>query len=182
MGILVGRPDEQTLIIDDGSGSVVTRLLDRAHEDFSIGDVVNVRARPGEVNGERFLFAEIVKKLGNPAWLRFRQRELESRTDEPGKVVMEASKGGVTDEPVPEILEEAPAVAPAEATTAKPQRPEDRLSAIIRDLDEGSGADVGDVMKKAEEDGVDNAENLMQSLLEQGEIFVPRPGLVKTLE
>lgn len=181
IAVLVGKPDERTLVLDDGSGVIAARLLEAASQDLNIGDVVLLIARPGEVNGTKYILPEIVKGLDNADWLKVRKLELELRKDEPGELV-----GEEPESPAIEILPdtESPAPDAVEPATAEPavKSPAERLCRIIRELDTGSGVETSLVEERAAAENIGNPGEVIQSLLEQGEIFVPRPGLVKTLE
>ncbi len=176
MAVLVGKPDERTLLIDDGSDVMSARLVGGgSSQHLSVGDVLSVRARLGEANGERFLLAETAACLRSHAWLAVRKAELRLR----GEVGEETAQ-----------LAEASAGegAQAEAEEAKteerlsPGSPAERLYALIKGLDEGAGVEMTSLLERASSDGIADAESLIQSLLERGEIFVPRPGILKALE
>ncbi len=68
--------------------------------------------------------------------------------------------------------------APA-APTPPPADPRDVIVQVIRQLDEGSGADILSVIEKS---GLPEAETLIEKLKTSGEIFETRPGKVKVLE
>lgn len=205
MGLLIGKPDDHTLLVDDGSGVISVRAVD-ASPALAVGEVVHLLARVGEVGGQRYLLAEVVRKLKNPAWLHVRRLELRLRGDDIGEAALETAP---PDRPAPSAIPPRPAYGSTEVQPIvsletvrnraeesgpegfgvdEPQgppaqkSPAERLCALIKIMDAGGGVDMSDLMKRAEAEGISNSERLMQSLLEQGEVFVPRPGLVKTLE
>ncbi len=178
IAVLVSRPDGRTLVLDDGSGVITARLLEAAPACYALGDVLLLIARPGEVNGTKYMLPEIVKKLDNADWLKVRKLELELRQEGPGQLVGEEL------EPAEETNRpgETPAPEDDKSASAAVKSPAERLCAIIRELDTGGGADVCLVEERAAAENIGTPVTIIQNLLEQGEIFVPRPGLVKTLE
>lgn len=174
MALLVAQPDERTLLLDDGSGVMSARLMGGGTSAFSVGDVLSVRARLGEANGERFLIAEAARSLRSQAWLAVRRIELRLRGDvgEEKEPQAETSNGEKGEEETQEAAEER----------LPPGSPAERLYAIIKALDEGAGVEMTALLDHASSDGIADAEALIQSLLERGEIFVPRPGILKALE
>ncbi len=177
IAVLVSRVDERTLVLDDGSGVITARLLEAAPRDYAPGDVLLLLARPGEVDGTKYVLPEIVKKLDNAGWLRVRRLEMGLKTEDPGQLAYGEP------EPAEETIRPGETPAPSEQpASAAAKSPAERLCAIIRELDAGGGADVCLVEGRAAAENISNPVTILQNLLEQGEIFVPRPGLVKTLE
>ncbi len=180
IAVLVGKPDERTLALDDGSGMIIARLLEATPQEYVLGDVLLLIARPGETNGTRYILPEIVKRLDNPDWLKVRKLELQLRKEEPGQLVSEGPEPAAT-KILPDIESLVP-VEPVIPTKPAVKSPAERLCAIIKELDTGSGVETSLVEERAAAENIKTPGDLIQGLLEQGEIFVPRPGLVKTLE
>ena len=204
VAVLIAQPDERTLLIDDGSGVMSARLVGGGpSQHLSVGDVLSVRARLGQANGERFLLAETARALRSHAWLAVRKAELRLRGevgDERGAAEAPAPlpsftsalspssssslsshasshTGSSAEEELPEKEEEEKGEG-----RLSPGSPEERLYALIKKLDEGAGVEMTSLLERALSDGIADAESLIQSLLERGEIFVPRPGILKALE
>ncbi len=155
MGVLVDK-QESNLAVDDGTHIISVRSFDPVPVYAQVGDMVHVVGRPREYNGERYLVLEICKRIKNPAWVQYRKRELEQLY------------GKVTQAPKTPIPVEVDAKNPFETIVGK-----------IRELDHGTGADVDEVIAAA---GLPDANKLLQTLMEEGEIFEIKPGRVKVLE
>ena len=57
--------------------------------------------------------------------------------------------------------------------------PADKIFQLIKSTDSGEGADTEEVISKS---NLENAEQLVKKLLEEGEIFEVKPGKLKILE
>ncbi|MBW2979928.1 hypothetical protein KY360_00745 [Candidatus Woesearchaeota archaeon] len=57
--------------------------------------------------------------------------------------------------------------------------PADKIFSLIKEADNGAGVDVEDIIKKS---NISEAEKIIRTLLEEGEIFELKPGIVKVLE
>jgi len=184
IAVLVGKPDERTLVLDDGSGTIIARLLEAIPQEYALGDVLLLIARPGEINGTRYILPEIVKRLDNQDWLKVRKLELQLRKEEPGQLVSEESEPAearILPDSIPSKKKDIEPKVPATVEPAV-KSPAEHLCVIIKELDRGSGVEISLVEERAAAENIKNPGEIIQSLLEQGEIFVPRPGLVKTLE
>ena len=107
-----------------------------------------------------------MKRLDNRRWLELRRLELGSALPEKQDVSSRdvSSQGS-------RIAEEA-----------KPDdsgSPAETILGLIRKLDSGKGANVDLVVRESR---IETAEKLINSLLEEGEIFEIRPGMLKVLE
>ena len=140
------------LVIDDGSGRISVRSFDDEEfgQHINIGEVVLLIGRPREYGTERYFLGEVIKKVDNKDWIRV--RELELKYEKPP-------------EPVEEIKE-------------KPSNVITSVIELIRELDQGEGADYEEVLNKAENAEADKA---IKNLLEQGEVFEIKPGKLKIL-
>lgn len=154
IAVVIGKPTQNALLLDDGS-QIECRAFDKGTQFAQLlpGDVAMVIGRPRTYEDKPYLVAEIVKKL-TPQWLELRQKEL--------------SKA-----PAP-IRQEKPVAMHVEEEPAQGSTPEE-VVARIRELDTGDGAPVEDIK-------IANAEQLLTSLMAEGEIFEIRPGRVKVLE
>lgn len=167
IGVIVGK-DEGGFSLDDGTGAMSVRSFD-AHPSMlavPVGTVVLVIGRPRDYNGERYLVLEICKGLRSTAWAQYRRKELALFAGiAPAQSLSPiASPGG-------EVVVEVPASAG--------KNPYEIVIDIIRELDTGRGSDVDAVLARY---GGDDGEEVLRSLMEEGEIFELRPGTVKVLE
>ncbi len=151
-GVVVAK-EESSLIVDDGSGKLVVRSFEKPFEDLSIGDPVIVIGKPRLFNNEPYVAAEIVKKTSKE-WLKVWRLEAEATPKQ--------ELGG--EEEVEEALVDEGNLA-------------ELIMERVKRLDKGEGARVEEVLK-----GLNDADPVLRSLLEQGEVYEVRPGLVKLLE
>lgn len=159
MGVITQEVEPGAYILDDGTGKVPLRTFEEKVV-VAVGDPVLVVGRPRVYAGELFINYEIIKKI-NPKWLEFRKAELEAT---PVKVVEKRDVG-----------EEVVVKKPTENLFSK-------VIDIIRELDEDNdnqGAPVDAVVAKTNSK---EAEHIVRSLLEEGEVFEMRPGVIKVLE
>lgn len=140
--------------LDDGTGNVILRRFEKPMPDLTVGDLVLVVGRPREYNDERYLMIECLQRLENHAWLQVRRKELELRVKQEASVVESPTKKEETKKEVLSIVE------------------------IIEQLDEGNGVSIERVLQQA---GKDYSEEHVRRLVEDGEIFEIRPGIVKLL-
>jgi len=167
IGILVGRPAEDLLLVDDSTGVIGARVVNPP--SLAVGDVVLLLGRVGESGSERYLLVEAARKL-DADWLRVRKLELQRRGEDIGEPME------------PDEIPADSSPAPVETVENAPSTPAERLHTLIRFLDDGGGVDIAILEEKARAQGIDAPDKLLQRLLEQGEVFLPRAGLVKTLE
>ena len=146
------------VIIDDGTGKITVRSFEggQQFEGIEVGNPVTVIGRPREYANERYIVAEIIKKVSDPVWAEVRKRELHPDVEEP------------TEQP------------PTQKTQPKPQPDTNsKVVAAIKELDSGSGADMQEIVNSL---NVENPEAMIQRMLEQGEVFEIKPGKIKVLE
>lgn len=172
IGVLVSMiKDEassyQTMIIDDGSAKISVRNFDgNISRSLSIGDIVLIIGRPREYNTERYISSEIIRKVTDSRWLDVRKHELDQRPTLPS---IKPSKQEKTSSSSPEERFDTKDV----GLTAK------ELYNTIREFDNGSGADFNVILEKYKDN---KTEELINYLLEEGEIFEVSPGKLKVLE
>jgi RPA family protein len=149
------NPSVPSLVLDDGSGAIETRSFDAKINlpDIEVGDVVQVIGKPRKYQEEMFVVPEIIKKV-DPGWARVRASELA------GKNVI--GKPAAAQEAITEEVKES-----------APQR----VYSLIKTLDKGEGADLGDLLKE-----IPDAERIVRTLLLEGDIFEVKSGRLKVLE
>lgn len=145
-------------IIDDGTGKLSLRSFERKDifSKVDVGDAVLVVGRLREFNNEKYIIPEIVKKIDNSDWINVRKFELRNNTTtdfEKGETEI-----GVIGESVYAV---------------------DEVLSLIKKLDSGEGVLIEDILK---ESGKEDTEKMLSRMLENGEIFVIKPGKVKVLE
>ena len=148
-------------IVDDGTGKILIRAFENSSlfSGIDVGDFVLVIGRIREYNNEKYILPEIIKKLDNPSWMSLRKIEINN----------------------------FPAIEKAEPSNKKPEAADeatvsgnlDVIYSLIKKLDAGEGAPIDDVIKNS---GANDAEEIINRLLENGDIFEIKPGKVKVLE
>jgi len=143
--------ENNTYLLDDGTASITLRTFNDNNITAEIGKIYLIIARPREYEGNRYLVPEIARELSDPTWVQLREKELFNPSKEEKKPL------------------------PTKEETQEPQTGQDILE-IIKKIDDGSGVSVERISQQAK-----NCDQSIQQLLEQGEIFEIRPGIVKLL-
>lgn len=144
-------------VIDDASGKILLRSFDvNAFSKFDVGGAVLVIGKIREFNGERYIMPEILKKIDDAGWIIARRLEL----DRAPMIINER-------------IENEGAAAQVEGN------PAEIIYLLIKKLDDGNGASVDDIIKNSDSD---NAESIINRMLENGDIFEVKPGKLKVLE
>lgn len=158
MGTVVSAESENvsSFTIDDGTGTINARVFDDSIKMPEIGDIIMVIGKPREFNEEKYIVPEIVKKIENEKWLEVRKKYMKKPQQSEKK-----------EEPKEEEVVEQVVSS------------EDDVIDLIKQLDNGEGADVDAVIEKS---SMENCEKRINMLLSEGEIFEVKPGRVKVLE
>ncbi len=156
LATVVAKNEDNSFIVDDGSDKINARSFDTKVGGFEIGDVVLIIGRPRSWNSQNYIMYEIVKKLEDKGWIKVRKLELDR-----------LKKNKIKEEKVEQVEEEVV------------ENPYDKITDLIRDLDVGEGADYHEVSIKSK---LRDADEILTSLLEQGEVFEVKPGRLKILE
>jgi RPA family protein len=155
-----------TFTIDDGTARLPVRIFGETSVDVKLGDVINIIGRPREFGQQVYIVPEIVKKIDDSRWVEYRRMELgETRPvpEVPAQAAVEHPEEAFEDPVVEEIV----------------SSPVDTIIAKIRELDQGNGADIEEVIATC---GVQNAEQMIGSLMREGEIFEISSGRIKVLD
>jgi RPA family protein len=159
IGVIVSKENAEGLLLDDGSGRILLRSFGEiSFSEVDIGDLILVIGRPRTYNEQNYVLPEIIRKISQK-WGAYRQLQLDILRK---KIIPEKKETRIT------IKEEE-----------QPVNHYQKIIAFIRDLDSGSGADTEEVIKRS---GVQNGENFIRKLIEEGEIFEFKPGKLKVLE
>lgn len=161
IGTLVYKSEESnyaSALVDDGSGRISLRTFDNKTvlSKVEVGDVVLVVGKIREFNNEKYVAPEIVKKLNSIEWLNVRKLELrDSSIDKKDKI--KGVEGG--------LAEKIDSV--------------DEVYLLVKKLDDGHGVSVEDIINNSSNK---EAEKIVKRLLEKGDIFEVKPGILKVLE
>lgn len=147
-------------VIDDGTGKIPLRVFEE-HKVFSkaeVGDLVLVIGKVREFGNERYIVPETVKKLENNVWMEVRKAEL-------GSDIPEKDAGAGTK--------------PVASGAAEQDSINEEVYMLVKRLDSGEGVSVEEIVKNS---GSEEAEKILNRLLESGDIFEVKPGKLKVLE
>ena len=168
IGTIVATSNEnnyQSFLLDDGSGKVSVRFFqgsDVVH-NTSIGDIVLLIGRIREYGNERYIVPETIKKVTNKMWIQVRKLELKQQRLFPQK------KAEVTTPEIKKVVIESDLE----------KGPTQKIYDLIKRLDNGDGVDIDNILQQINEK---NVEDIINNLLERGEIFEIRRGRLKVLE
>lgn len=146
-------------VADDGTGKILLRSFENkdVFSKVDVGDLVLIIGKAREFNNERYILPEILKKIDNVEWTNVRKLELKNFD------VIEDKNIKIEDK---SLVEDA-------ANT------NEEIYLLIRKLDTGEGALIDDVVKNSNNR---EAENIINKLLKNGDIFEIKPGKLKVLE
>ncbi|MGM5485342.1 MAG: hypothetical protein ACQEP1_05735 [Nanobdellota archaeon] len=182
IGVIISN-DENSFYVDDGSDNIMVRIFDdNIHiPELEMGDIVMVIGKPREYNDENYIVPEIVKKIKNEKWVEVRKKEIEKlRNEAPAEAPPEQQpkKEEVKEKAEEEPVKEGPKEEVVEEMAVGKNEHED-LFELIKKHDDGNGADIEKIV---EESSKENTEEIINNLLNEGEIFEVKPGRVKILE
>lgn len=166
IGTIVLKPTEenlnyQSIIVDDGSSKISIRSFEgNVLKNVNVGDVILLIGRPREYGSEKYIVPEIVRVVDNKKWIDIRKLEIE----------LHNKKNKRVNEDV--VLKE-------EVVEEKKESQADKIFKLIKEIDDGEGADTEEIISKA---NVEHVEKIIANLLEEGEIFEIKPGKLKVLE
>lgn len=154
LGVVVSVSTEgmQSLLLDDGTGSIVVRAFEPIEiiSKLEPGTIVFIVGRPREFSNELYILPEIIKKVDDATWVEVRKAELGA--------------------PKQEIQE------PKKEIEVKNEDTE-KIVNFVREIDKGQGASIDDITAQ-----FPGCEKLIENLLSNGALFEVRPGMLKVLE
>ncbi len=190
MGIIVNkekRGNITNLLLDDGTGKIILRSFEENKnvQELEIGNTVMVVGRVRIYNLEKYLSAEIIKKV-NPIWIKVRRLELkeefnlaeansknQSSVLVKTKPILTMAPATLTEEVPEEIIEEE-----VRGVQANVQLPTQKILLLIKELDIGNGVPIEEIISKSP---LNETERLLEQMLQKGDIFQNLPGKVKVL-
>jgi len=154
-----------SFLLDDSTNKIMVRSFDRVHgiDGIGIADTLQIIGKVREYNDERYIVLEVVKHI-DPKWLLVRKNELSLLKTE-GKEEPIATKPKIDNQPSEENVEDN-----SDAQT---------IYNLIKEEDKGDGALIDDIIAKSNNP---SAENIINNLLKEGEVFQVSPGKIKVLE
>lgn len=152
-----GRQGEiQAIEIEDSTGKICARTFDFAKNNADIGDCIFLIGRLRTYNNQKYIATEIIKKIDHPEWIELRRKEL--------PLVEEKQTA-------PPIIEEKKGI---EAETEL-----QKILLLIKQKDTGQGVDYDEILQAINSS---KAEQMLQTLIQTGEIFHLTPTKIKVLE
>ena len=147
-----------SVMIDDGTGKILLKSFENftAFSKIDVGDMVLVVGRIREFSSEKYIMPEILKKLNDIGWMAVRKLELKDR---------------ILAEQKEEKIDGADKNLSANAS--------EQIYTLIKKFDTDDGADIDEIIKNSD---LNDAESIINRLLENGDIFEIKPGRVKVLE
>lgn len=200
LGVIVAKQVQNAMLnyehclVDDGTGKITLRSFNdmTVFNRVSIGDVCLVIGRPREYGGEIYIVPEIVRPMENPAWLTLRKMELVALDSDRTRVAnLQASAPEAVEQakhieqPIPQTQDERMSMQVTPATVEQSSTNTPRIFGeadvlhLLRDMDDGSGVPADDLIAKCNNG---QAEEIVQRLLQKGDVFEIRPGQIKILE
>lgn len=163
MGVVINKTQEgqqgdiQTIDIEDATGKIQARTFDAVKKsNADVGDCVFLIGRVRKYNNQKYIATEIIKKINQPEWIEVRKKETPLQLQE---------------QKIQPLQEEK-----------KPIEKETELQKIIlliKQKDTGAGVDYDELQKEINSP---NAEDMLQLLVQTGEIFHITPTRIKVLE
>ncbi len=197
LGIILGKEKQgeiQNFYLDDGTGKIVLRSFEPNPklDNLQVGDTILILGKLRVYNQEKYISPEIIKKI-DPLWLKVRSLELkklfekkelveeekqlgeELRKDsekelKEGFNKQEKIKDGEAEE---ELIEEDEIV-----TEEKEMLPLEKVKHLIKEMDSGLGVLIEELISKSP---LNETEQIIEKMLEKGDIFQNQPGRVKVL-
>ncbi|MFH1589162.1 MAG: hypothetical protein ABIB43_01200 [archaeon] len=161
MGVIVSN-EGTSCVIDDGSGQIQLRTFDETNifVNKKIGELVLVIGKPKVFNEQKYFVPEIIKKIDNKNWILYRLLELSKiqKVSLPKEINSKKSNEQTISSPTTNLME--------------------LVIKKISELDLGQGVRIEDVLSffNSNETNV-----LINQLIEQGEVFEIKPGVVKVI-
>ena len=177
LGIIVHKELRGTvnnLLIDDGTEKIMVRFFEENKNllDLEVGEIVLILGRVREYQKEKYILPEIVKKT-NSLWLKVRARELQIATPSPESLPPERKNTAVEAKKEKDeiIIEE-------DIEDNLASLPFQKIIKLITDLDRGDGVFIEELL---EQSPLKKTEELLEKMLENGNIFQNLPGKVRVL-
>jgi len=156
------------LVLDDSTETIRIRGFDDnlgLVKKAEVGDLIDVIGRLRIYNDEIYIIPEIITKINDPNWWILRKLEIMKQK----KILGET--GETKEEKVEEKLPEGQTML---------ESPKEKILRLLKQLDKGEGVELETLIKESYLNR-DVVENILNDLLNDGEIFEPRPGKLKLL-
>ena len=184
LGVILGKEklgEIQNFYLDDGTGKIILRSFEAnpQWEALEVGDTILVLGKLRVYNQEKYISPEIVKKI-DPLWLKVRSLELKELFLDKKEIKVEAEEI-----PIKEIVSanessEEELIGEDEIVMDEKLEmlPLEKVKHLIKELDQGSGVLIEELISKST---LHETEQIIEKMLEKGDIFQNLPGRVKVL-
>ena len=144
-----------SIVLEDGSGQISVRSFETQNifDNYSIEDLLLVIGKPREYGNERYVIAEIIKKIEDKRWIKVRKLELMNAYPQLKKL-----NTIVTENSIPQI--------PIST----------RIFKIIEEIDNGTGADIDEVISRV---NAQDADKIISELIKEGVVFEVTAGRIR---
>lgn len=175
LGTIVAKffSDERTygfVVLDDGTETIRIKAYKEQvelFENFKIGDIIEVFGRIKEWEDEIYVLPDYAVLIDDPNWEVLRKFELaQDKRKHPDIINSKTEIAKDTNESL-EVIEDVI------------QSPRQKIRELIEKMDGGEGALVSELKKQHGDETA--VEKILTELMNEGEIFEPRPGKVKLM-
>ncbi len=180
-------PDESyvSISLDDSSCNIRikswredTSLL----KNLKVGEIINIIGKIRKYNNEVYIIPEVIKVLDNPNWELVRKLELVKEYGKPKPITVltneeEIITPAITEETVviEEKIENVPFIKKAHGDSKQ------KVIEAIKKLDLENGAKFDDVIANSGL-SIEETNDIIKKLLEEGEIYQPKPNYLKLID
>lgn len=163
----LGENNYGFIVVDDGTETIRASIFDSLKlNDIKIGDIVDVIGKTKDYNGEKYISAEIIRKVEDPNWEILRKIEILRERD--GKTTAKET----VIEKKPEETEDK-----IEIVEEKIKEPEKILLSCFEKQNEISMEELKKLTNLDEE----TVKETVKKLMLDGEIFEPRAGRLRLI-
>ena len=166
------------MLIEDQTGQMVARSFEELAylKQVKVGDFVVIIGKVRMYNNEKYISPEIMKAT-SAAWLKVRMLELQGMVEL--DVKKEEISPSIVEEKIVETIEK-PIIEEISEETKEQEKllPIEKITQLIKKLDQGEGVLIEEII---EQSILDDTEQLIEKMMESGDIFQNQPGRVKVL-
>ena len=200
IGIIVSlNENNSSFLLDDGTGTILVNCDFYTNNDANTfkelkqGQCVLIIARPRKFNNEIFLVSEILKKINDFKWIKYRKLEIKNQKE--NKFYLEEINDSehtkidniTSNQKRNEIIynNEFNSGKDNYESSKKNEDINDSFEIVnlfLRENDNGNGVNINSIIEELNSKNIENSENVVRKLLERGDIFEIIPGVVKLLK
>ncbi len=182
IGVIISENEEsgfKNYYLEDTTGNILLKSFEEEKFKIKTGDIVLVIGKPRKYNDSFYIIPEIIKKT-EKKWYEYRIKELkileekillmkEIRIEKEKIIEKNKDKENSEEKKEKNIIEE------------NKKSDSEIIYDLIKENDQGNGADLFLILKLAEKKGIKNAEKNIHLMLELGDVFEIKTGKLKVL-